>query len=257
MGAESVFSKNTRTYAEKKIFTTRFAGVRRRSEREENTMWRLFRPQKYCGQNKRHGFSKEIIEREERSCVFSFSWYCFKEPLRHFIRRVLAPHKMPQHSLRLSSPCILRVSSEAGGEKYSRLRGAKSILALCKLAFFTGGHLFDQIFRLRGGGTAYEFDHCQKFPGRMSTGIPGTTPVLMGGKTSGHIQRNPGVNAPILAFNEVEKPRLACFPSHLFIVPFRHATNVHKARMNGKLSDSDEEGPSLGTKREDFTTDLH
>ena len=29
-------------------------------------MWRLFRPRKYRGQNKRHGFLKEFIEEEEK-----------------------------------------------------------------------------------------------------------------------------------------------------------------------------------------------
>jgi hypothetical protein len=36
-------------------------------------MWRLFRPRKYRGQNKRHGFLKEYLEKEEVSEDMSFS----------------------------------------------------------------------------------------------------------------------------------------------------------------------------------------
>jgi hypothetical protein len=38
---------------------------------EEKTMWRLFRPREYRGQNKRHDFLKEDKEREERICLLS------------------------------------------------------------------------------------------------------------------------------------------------------------------------------------------
>ena len=43
-----------------KIYTTEAP-----RHREENAMRRLFWPREYRGQNKRRGFSKEYIEREE------------------------------------------------------------------------------------------------------------------------------------------------------------------------------------------------
>ena len=41
------------------------ASLETRRHREENLMWRLFRPREYRGQNKRHGFWEEYIEKEE------------------------------------------------------------------------------------------------------------------------------------------------------------------------------------------------
>jgi hypothetical protein len=61
-GCSSMMSKNRKRGGT----TTRFA---RDTETPRMQMWRLFRPRKYRGQNKRHGFLKEYIEGEERFCV--------------------------------------------------------------------------------------------------------------------------------------------------------------------------------------------
>jgi hypothetical protein len=51
---------------------------------EKRKMWRLFRPRKYRDQNKRHGFSKEFIEREEASTTLFLLLKLLQNGLREF-----------------------------------------------------------------------------------------------------------------------------------------------------------------------------
>jgi hypothetical protein len=80
-------------------------------------MWRLFRPRKYRGQNKRHGFLKEYGEKEEIFEDMPFSSPSLSSLARgftNFSEGVLALIKIRET---FSSRC-LGVSSEAGGESF-------------------------------------------------------------------------------------------------------------------------------------------
>ncbi len=74
-------------------------------------MWRLFRPRKYRGQNKRHGFLKEYLEKEEVSVLLPLYSF-FKRGFTNFSEGVLALIKIRKT---FSSLCLC-ASSEAGGE---------------------------------------------------------------------------------------------------------------------------------------------
>jgi hypothetical protein len=88
-------------------------------------MWRLFRPREYRGQNKRHGFLKEYLEKEEIFAEVPFSspsLSSFKRGFTNFSEGVLALIKIRET---FSSLCLCASSSprrsfakagEAGGE---------------------------------------------------------------------------------------------------------------------------------------------
>ena len=87
----------------------------RDTETPRMQMWRLFRPREYRGQNKRHGFLKEYLEKEEVSEEMSFSSpsiSSFKRGFTNFSEGVLALIKIRKT---FSSLCLC-ASSEAGGE---------------------------------------------------------------------------------------------------------------------------------------------
>jgi hypothetical protein len=74
-------------------------------------MWRLFRPRKYRGQNKRHGFLKEYLEKEEASVLLPL-YSSFMRGFTNFNEGVLALIKIRKT---FSSLCLC-ASSEAGGK---------------------------------------------------------------------------------------------------------------------------------------------
>jgi len=94
-----------------------------------------------------------------------------------------------------------------------------------KFPFLTGGHLLDQVLRLRGCGAIDIFYHGEELPRPVRAGIAGAGAVLVGRIAGGNIQRDARVDASVLTFNEIEEPR---FLRLYAILSFScHSGNAH------------------------------